>query len=186
MKRLWTVGFIAFVGCSLLEKPKDHIKQFIIQPGPTVTHFDHEKSIGLYISSEVNSERPYVQITSHQQEPLSGAQWKDSLDKMILRAMTYSLQDAGMTVYQGPSSAISDFQLHVVIRHFGLEYHPGKKMLHVAYFVEMRSGARGPVRKQKLFEIKKEHHWIDDQDYIATLNNAHNELVQKMVNWINS
>ena len=178
------LGLPLLTGCSLVEAPKGHVKEFVIQKGAALPVAEHKHVVNLEVVSDVPSDRPYIQIATHQRESLSGVQWHEPLDKMLSKVITHNLQDAGLTVYQGAATTSCDYHIKISVRHFGLEYHPGQKMLHVAYFVEIRDQPRGAVLRQKLFAVEQEHLWCNDAHYVVALNEAHDELIKKIYAWM--
>jgi len=183
MKKWFLLFTCVLSACSIVDKPSTSIKSFMIYSEQKLPEAHHKKSVSINVVSDVPNNRPYIKITEQQMDFLADSEWFEPLDKMIARSFIHSFQNAGVTTFNGINSTAQSY-VKIHVRHFGLEYVPGKKVMRVTYFVEVMDHARGTVLKSKIFEHTNDHLWISDQDYIKTLNSLHQELIKEIYLWI--
>lgn len=187
MKNLYLIIpfiLISFLSsCALISEPKESVKKFIIQSEESLPPVKKNIILSLDVICDVPNQRPYIKTLPHQIEYLAYSEWHEDLKGMIEKSILQSFQDANITTYIGTNPA-SQKCIKIHIRHFGLEYLSGQKLLHVAYFVELFNALEPTHSKQKLFEIKQEHLWTSDNNYIHSLNKAHNEIVKQIYQWV--
>lgn len=130
----------------------------------------------------VDSDRIIVKPDRNVVTYLSGAQWTDTVPKLVQTKLVESFENAGVTraTSKPGDGLVIDYQLVIDIRQF--EVFDGDAVIELS--IKLLRDSNGVVRETRIFRASKAAKGIKAEDYVTAFDLAFDEIAQEIVRWV--
>jgi len=189
---LAAVGFLSVVlsSCALLGKTPDPKDTFELStPSVSATASSATRSQVLVklptALKAINSDRMILRPTPSSITYLSGAQWSDTLPRMVQAKLVAAFENTGSTratALPGDGLVI-DYQLVIDIRRFEIDQSGGDRA-QLEISVKLLTDKTGLVRQTRVFTASAPVRGANNADYVSAFDSAFANLTDDLVGWV--
>ena len=134
----------------------------------------------------INSQNIVVKPTPSVITYLGGAQWSDSVPKMVQVKLVETFENTGRAgaVAKPGDGLVIDYQVISAIRAFEVVVSGSTKQAVVDISVKLLNDKNGRVLRSKIFRATMPFSGSSNDDYITALDRAFDDVARDMVSWV--
>ncbi len=132
----------------------------------------------------VDSDRIVVRPSAKVVTYLAGAQWSDTVPRMVQSKLVAAFENFGRTgaTAQPGDGLVIDYQLVSELREFGIAADDGTANIEMA--VKLLSDRTGKVVRTRVFRISRPSAGTTPDDYVDAIDTAFDALSRDLIGWV--